>query len=227
MDPLPKPSTLARHYRTLNLALDAGPADVKSAYRKLVRQWHPDRHRHDPHLLKLAEETLKEANLAYREILAVLAARPASPGAASLQNFPNKPSSARPSTAGALASAAVRAGKKILDALRATPVGTWKHRGAPSGEPHFGKGSKRYPHNGPSTTTKRPVAAFGRVLREAAERHGLRFHPNSRDPAKPRARNHAYRSGHAETGRREGRSDTGPIEPVGGIAPAAPVRRKR
>ena len=33
---------LARHYRTLGLRRGASAPDVKAAYRKLVRQYHPD-----------------------------------------------------------------------------------------------------------------------------------------------------------------------------------------
>jgi curved DNA-binding protein CbpA len=227
MDPLQKTSTLVRHYRTLNVSPDAGPAEIKSAYRKLVQQWHPDRHRHDPHLLKLAEETLKEANLAYREISAALSARQGATAPANPRRFSKQPFPAHPFGAGPMVSAAVRAGKKILDALCAATLGSRRHGGASSGKPSGGSKPRQYPPTtGRSASANRPLATFGTVLREVARRNGLRF---SSDPADlpqtpPRTGRRQYKP--SETAGREGRSDAGPIEPIAGIDPVTPVRRK-
>lgn len=51
----------ADHYAALGLTRDATPEDIKRAYRKLARQYHPDANRHDPE----AEERFKEISHAY------------------------------------------------------------------------------------------------------------------------------------------------------------------
>ncbi len=42
---------------------------VRSAYRDLVRVWHPDRFTGDPRLKKLAEERVKRLNTAYETLI--------------------------------------------------------------------------------------------------------------------------------------------------------------
>jgi molecular chaperone DnaJ len=54
------------YYETLGVARNASPDDIKSAYRKLARQYHPDVTKEDR---KLAEERFKEVSEAY-EVLA-------------------------------------------------------------------------------------------------------------------------------------------------------------
>jgi molecular chaperone DnaJ len=49
------------YYEVLSVAKDAGPADIKSAYRKLAMKYHPDRNPDD----KSAEDKFKEASEAY------------------------------------------------------------------------------------------------------------------------------------------------------------------
>ncbi|MGH2536820.1 MAG: DnaJ C-terminal domain-containing protein [Candidatus Promineifilaceae bacterium] len=49
------------YYRVLDVGRDASEADIKKAYRKLARQYHPDRNPND----KAAEEKFKEINEAY------------------------------------------------------------------------------------------------------------------------------------------------------------------
>jgi molecular chaperone DnaJ len=49
------------YYEVLGVGKDAGEADIKSAYRRLARQFHPDHHPDDPS----AEEKFKEASEAY------------------------------------------------------------------------------------------------------------------------------------------------------------------
>ena len=48
-------------YQILGVALDASQAEIKKAYRQLVRQYHPDTNRNNPE----AEETFKKINAAY------------------------------------------------------------------------------------------------------------------------------------------------------------------
>jgi len=49
------------YYEVLGLGKDAGEADIKGAYRRLARQFHPDHHPDDP----TAEDKFKEASEAY------------------------------------------------------------------------------------------------------------------------------------------------------------------
>jgi molecular chaperone DnaJ len=51
-------------YSVLGVSKDASAEDIKKAYRKMSKEWHPDRHKGD----KAAEEKFKEINQAY-EIL--------------------------------------------------------------------------------------------------------------------------------------------------------------
>lgn len=51
-------------YTILGLARDVSPEDIKKAYRRLSKEWHPDKHKGD----KTAEDHFKEINEAY-EIL--------------------------------------------------------------------------------------------------------------------------------------------------------------
>lgn len=50
----------------LGLNLGATSAEVKEAYRDLVKVWHPDRFGSDPRLRQKAEEKLRQVNDAYR-----------------------------------------------------------------------------------------------------------------------------------------------------------------
>ncbi len=50
------------HYEVLGVRRDATPDEIKSAFRKLAAQFHPDRHQGDPG----AHERFKEINLAYQ-----------------------------------------------------------------------------------------------------------------------------------------------------------------
>jgi DnaJ-domain-containing protein 1 len=59
---------LARCYAQLGLAPGAGLAAVRSAWRRLARELHPDRHAGKPELERYGTERLKEINLAYEEL---------------------------------------------------------------------------------------------------------------------------------------------------------------
>lgn len=50
-----------QHYKTLGVAVDASPEEIKSVYYKLVKKYHPDTHKGD----KKSEEKLKAINEAY------------------------------------------------------------------------------------------------------------------------------------------------------------------
>jgi molecular chaperone DnaJ len=50
------------HYEVLGVRKDSTPEEIKSAFKKLAAQWHPDRNQDDPG----AHERFKEINLAYQ-----------------------------------------------------------------------------------------------------------------------------------------------------------------
>lgn len=50
------------HYEVLGVGRDSSPEEIKSAFKKLVGKWHPDRHPNDPG----AHERFKEITLAYQ-----------------------------------------------------------------------------------------------------------------------------------------------------------------
>lgn len=54
-----------RYYKILGLEATATPAEVKQAYRKLVKQWHPDRFVNRPQMLAKAQQEIKKINQAY------------------------------------------------------------------------------------------------------------------------------------------------------------------
>lgn len=51
-------------FAVLGLEPDAPPEEVARAYRRLAKQWHPDRHHHDP----AAERRMAEINAAYAQL---------------------------------------------------------------------------------------------------------------------------------------------------------------
>jgi DnaJ domain len=59
---------IQKSFQTLGLGRGASPGAAKSAYRKLVKTYHPDRFAHDPNGSRAAEETIKEINDAYGRI---------------------------------------------------------------------------------------------------------------------------------------------------------------
>lgn len=77
-DPPPEPSPppaptvpdhVARWYGNLELPLGASAAEVKAAYRRLVRRYHPDRHAHDPRRAAVANELSQELRDAYEGLM--------------------------------------------------------------------------------------------------------------------------------------------------------------
>ncbi|MDR3568026.1 MAG: DnaJ domain-containing protein [Syntrophobacteraceae bacterium] len=60
-------------YRALGLEPGAGASEVKHAYRRLVKKWHPDRHHMESYEARaLAEEKFREIDEAYRRIAKTL-----------------------------------------------------------------------------------------------------------------------------------------------------------
>lgn len=58
------------YYRqVLNVTESSSIADIKKAYRKQAKQWHPDKFYSEPEKHKIAEEKFKEINLAYEYLV--------------------------------------------------------------------------------------------------------------------------------------------------------------
>ncbi len=57
-----------QYYATLGLQPGASPADVKQAYRQLVKTWHPDRFADAPERQQQAEAKIKTINHAYAQL---------------------------------------------------------------------------------------------------------------------------------------------------------------
>ena len=53
-------------YRVLEQPLGAAPSEVRQAYKRLVRIWHPDRYADDPRQQRIANEKFRTINEAYR-----------------------------------------------------------------------------------------------------------------------------------------------------------------
>ena len=62
--------TLEFHYQILELSRQATPQEIKASYRRLIKQWHPDQFVGDPNTAEIAEEKVKQINLAYDAITA-------------------------------------------------------------------------------------------------------------------------------------------------------------
>ena len=54
-----------RYYKILGLETTATPAEVKQAYRRLAKQWHPDRFIDRPQMLAKAQQEIIKINQAY------------------------------------------------------------------------------------------------------------------------------------------------------------------
>ena len=63
------------YYRVLGVDVGADMATVKKAWRKKMRENHPDRFAHDPRAEASAHARAQEINLAYQELTALLTGR--------------------------------------------------------------------------------------------------------------------------------------------------------
>lgn len=59
---------IAAHYAALKLPYGAGLDDVKSAYRKAMRQYHPDRHSSDPRRTEAATRVAQHITESYQAL---------------------------------------------------------------------------------------------------------------------------------------------------------------
>ncbi|MBN1524819.1 MAG: J domain-containing protein [Spirochaetales bacterium] len=62
------PNTLKQDYANLKVPFGASLKDVREAYKKLLRQYHPDRHARDPEKFKMATEITSKINQSYQNI---------------------------------------------------------------------------------------------------------------------------------------------------------------
>jgi hypothetical protein len=75
----------------LGLKSDATPAEIKEAYRDLVKVWHPDRFVDDPRLRKKAEDKLKQLNQASETLRSNPTTAPSQQPAPKPAAHPNRP----------------------------------------------------------------------------------------------------------------------------------------
>jgi DnaJ-domain-containing protein 1 len=68
----PQEKQLAQYYANLELSPGASLEDVKSAYRELMRKYHPDKHLGDPARHKAATELAQSLTQAYQALLSHL-----------------------------------------------------------------------------------------------------------------------------------------------------------
>ncbi len=66
---------ILQYYKTLDLGPDASLDEVRKAFRKIVKNWHPDLFNGRPGLKDMAEDKLKAVNTAYAAIKSYLATR--------------------------------------------------------------------------------------------------------------------------------------------------------
>ncbi len=60
-----------QYYNILGIDPDAGPDEIKEAYRDLIKVWHPDRFSGDPRLQRKAQNRLADINLAYKQLISI------------------------------------------------------------------------------------------------------------------------------------------------------------
>ena len=63
-----EPSPLAGYYANLELPDGASLAEVKAAWKRLMKQYHPDRHAQDPAKRAVANALCAELTHAYKEL---------------------------------------------------------------------------------------------------------------------------------------------------------------
>ncbi len=76
-------------FKTLELGPDASLDEVRKAFRKIVKVWHPDLFTGSPGLKDMAEEKLKVVNTAYTAIKSYLATRKSSVPGTGTRNNPD------------------------------------------------------------------------------------------------------------------------------------------
>ncbi|MFO0729121.1 MAG: J domain-containing protein [Myxococcota bacterium] len=64
-----------RYYANLELPYGAPLDEVKAAYRRLMRSYHPDHHANDPERQRLATELSQQLRVAYEALVAHLSSR--------------------------------------------------------------------------------------------------------------------------------------------------------
>lgn len=67
--PVPGGGARAEACRILDVRPDASPSEIRSAYRRLCKEFHPDRFRDDDRKRRLADQLLAEINVAYSTLL--------------------------------------------------------------------------------------------------------------------------------------------------------------
>jgi DnaJ-domain-containing protein 1 len=76
LPPLPtndkETADIRRYYANLELPIGAPLPEVKAAYRRLMRRYHPDRHQKDPDRIKAANELAQRLREAYDGLTAHL-----------------------------------------------------------------------------------------------------------------------------------------------------------
>ncbi|MBX2812163.1 MAG: J domain-containing protein [Myxococcales bacterium] len=65
-------SEIRRYYANLELPLGSPADEVKAAYRRLMRRYHPDKHAGDPESIRAAHQLARELRLAYEGLLQYL-----------------------------------------------------------------------------------------------------------------------------------------------------------
>jgi DnaJ-domain-containing protein 1 len=70
-----EPAHIRRYYANLELAIGAPAAEVKAAYRRLMRRYHPDLHQGDAAKAEAANKLAQELRVAYEGLLEYLGER--------------------------------------------------------------------------------------------------------------------------------------------------------
>ena len=65
VDEIPKDNKEEKYYAILELEFGAGFKEIKSAYKKLLKKYHPDLYYNDPEKQKTAQKVTEQINEAY------------------------------------------------------------------------------------------------------------------------------------------------------------------